>query len=207
MIVRNDDVHVATDVDHLAQFCSIVDQAGFQIIHGVTPIGDLRSLYEDGLGGLSNEEISARCGRTCLLENHRLINFLGQRRVLGRDAIGLHGWEHHRFPLYQPMEQLWMMQLGVGFLEWLWRSQEVRYFVAPFNQIDVNTEIAARELGLMVLAEAGANLEAIVQGIEDPPTDSAAILRCHSWRFGDHPPARFSWSQLKDALRACTSTS
>ncbi len=199
--IRNDDVHVATDLAHLKGFCEICDRHGAKIIQAVTPVGDLRPLYSDAAGEWCNLKIGVRTVAEsdwpCIMQNHDLWGYLSMHRDRDGDEIALHGWQHINYKYEDQEKFLRDWELGKRFLEWLFDRQVTR-FVAPFNE--VTAEMLATP-GVEVLHSAGPHLENIILGREPiPEKPDGLIFRCHSWRFGE----RFSYEQLDEVLKRIT---
>lgn len=192
MMIRNDDVHVGTDVQQLLRFSEICDKYHIPIIQGITPVGDLQPLYQDGAVQMKNQDLRSALGTQMVSENRELVQFLSSRD----DVLGLHGWEHLHFPEEDPMTQLRWIQLGREWMEWFF-ERSVPWFIAPFNDVDVNTHLAAANLQMTVLDSNGPHLEEILLGREEVPADPADfIFRCHSWRFCE----RFTYDQLEEII-------
>jgi len=195
--VRNDDVSVSTDLAHLRRFCEICDRHGARIIQAVTPVGDLRPLYNDASGQWCNLKIGvqtvAQSNWACVMQNDEMWGYLSMHRDRDCDEIALHGWQHINYKCENHKRFLQDWELGKRFLEWLF-DRPVTRFVAPFN--GVTPEMLSTP-GVEVLHSDGPHLENIILGREPiPEKPDGLIYRCHSWRFGE----RFSYEQLGEVL-------
>lgn len=190
IFVRNDDVHVGTDLGHLYHFCEICDRHEARIIQAITPFGNLRPLYNDGAAAWDNRQIQEQCGDLCIRNNRELVRFLRDRQ----DVIALHGWEHLHYSRLPPAKVETHVLAGILLLADLF-NRKPEFLVAPFNEWDPTMlEIH----GLRVLAADSPHLEEILLGREPVPENpDNLIYRCHSWRFGE----RFSYQQLDETLR------
>lgn len=189
--IRNDDVAYSTELENLKRFCGICDQYPVKIIHGITPMGDLRPLYKDSVAKLKNWELEGLLGtKPFFAKNKGVIDYLKGRD----DVIAVHGFNH----LHPP-------HTGIAIAQEILENtfqRTVNYFIPPFNEMDDLARSLCKGLRLIVLDGRGPHLEEIILGRETIPADpDGQYFRCHSWRFGE----RFTWDQLDDVLESITS--
>lgn len=182
MRIRNDDVSVDTDVEHIKTFCDICHKYGFDVIHAITPLGITHHIDSSW----PDELIVAKSGKHTIADNPKLIEFLQDMQLRG-DIMATHGlWHSHKPPLSD-----W--RLSKIILEHFGLKPE--YAVLPFNEGDYGEEIE----GMKVLGRSQRLEDYLKNMPSDGKIPTEEITYCHEWRFG--PNSWYSWENLENTLQ------
>jgi len=170
MLFRNDDVSSDTKSEELKVFCELFDKYGFKLVQGITLYGDAIPIHYSW----TNEMIDMRCINP-FEENKEVVHYLQLRN----DEIAIHGYKHLHYPEMNFDEATEGILKAKAILKSLF-DRKIKYFIPPFNEIDIGMVRFCSENNLEVLSLAGEHLELLLDN-SDPPINN--IYRSHFWRF------------------------
>lgn len=176
-LIRNDDVAFDTDISEIKQFCEIADKYGYQILHAIIPIGEVRKIKSSRM---TNDQIRAASNRL-FSENQQVLRYLKSRQ----DLIGVHGLWHTHKPGVEEIQTAKFILQGLGF--------NPTYFIPPFNEGGYPKNL----VGLKVCKLSIKNGERL-EDFLSKGAPKAKIMYLHSWRFTQ---GWYAFDMLEECLR------
>jgi peptidoglycan/xylan/chitin deacetylase (PgdA/CDA1 family) len=177
MIWRNDDASLDTNMAKIREIQSVFEKHGLKELYSVTPFGKTDVLWDHNPPQMSLDELSEVVGHELI--HGEIVDFLKEALTKGHQ-IALHGCNHIRISDELTRDEiLERLTVGKRALEDIF-DIEIKYYVAPFNNISDNTRSVCEELGMELL---DGTSELLFNRIIDNNTINTQVCQYHYYEL------------------------